>query len=277
MKILIISKKTGLGNQVQFTPVIIYLLSIGHKVYSDSTIYADLVLKVEPDKEKKYDRIYIPFGYNWLDVLKICLRYPFTKKYGYKYRIRGFHFKLGYYVAYKFSHDKSEFMQNVVNFGGALNYPERKVPKNGKAVIHYTDRPNRGLKRETVIGMVNFLTDYYHDIVVVGDNPFQYSYLTGKHYKQTPKLSDLIKIIKTAQYYIGPDTGVMHVADFFRVKSLVYFGPTSAIKSGAIYGKNIQGDCQPCYKWGKTHCTKENKFHCLDVPLYKIVQDYESL
>jgi len=117
MVILIISKDTGLGNQVQFAPVVRHLLRQGHTVTSDSDVYQTLGLPVPVDTSRP-DRIYVVFGYNWLAFWKICLRYPITPKYGYKYRIRGRHIGLGYARSFRFDPMKSEVMQNVNNLGG---------------------------------------------------------------------------------------------------------------------------------------------------------------
>lgn len=63
-------------------------------------------------------------------------------------------------------------------------------------------------------------------------------------------------LISKAKLFIGPDTGLLHMADFLGIKTIGIFGPTLAKKHGAFINKeninnSIQIDCPHLYK--KTH------------------------
>lgn len=82
-------------------------------------------------------------------------------------------------------------------------------------------------------------------------------------------------LINKAQLIIAPDTGVLHIADFFGTQSIGIFGPTNAQKHGPFLmnqnKKNvIQIPCQHFYQ--KTH-GPEQKDSNLTNCMYKLTPD----
>ena len=277
MNILIASKHTGIGNQIEFIPVIYELIRQGHQVYSDSTIYRDIGMNVEIRLSDRVNRIYIPFGYNWKKFLKVKLTYPFIPVYGYKYRIFKKHIGIGYSKSYRFDEDWNELCQNTLCFGGMPKYPdELKIKKQKNTVVlHNSSQKDRGIDE---IALGEFAKKRRHDgypPIIVGDFPKNKHYI--QYYRFTPTFKDLVERLRTAEYYVGPDTGIMHLADCFGVKCLVYFGPTNRYKSGCLNGRNIQShlECSPCYSWGRVKC--ERDYECLNISAEKIYGDFIKL
>lgn len=256
---LILIRKTGIGNQVQFTPVIDHLMN-RYYVMTDS----DVLIKIgacHPWDGQVVDIIYIPFGnYTAFDILKICLRFPFAEKIGYTYRIFGRHFSFGLHRAYRFDHDRHEVLQNCENFGGVPRYKKYEGKKAG-VIMHYVNRPERAIPDKYYLA-----ADW-----IVGDKPTDE--ILSKKYIPTPTIYDLIRLVRDAAVYVGPDTGVMHLADYFGCECRVFFGPTSAKKSGCLNGTNYQSklDCSPCYRWGKVHCINPLKYECLNFSTNEIL------
>lgn len=258
-KALIVGKDTGIGNQVQFIPVINFLLYTGYAVFSDSKLYQDLSICKTGPFLSLYSRVYIVFGTPLSRIMKYRLMYPFARFYGYKYRIRGYHFSLMFNRAFRFDHDESEIRQNADNFGGGYHYGI--VNRNHSlAICHYVKRPERAIPDKMYLSFINQFPGL---IALVGDEPQNDT--LQKHYQSTPGLNDLIRLVKQSSYYFGPDTGVMHLADYFGCKGIAFFGPTSAVKSGAVNIRNIQSSmlCSPCYRWGRSDCQMDEKYKCL--------------
>lgn len=71
-----------------------------------------------------------------------------------------------------------------------------------------------------------------------------YRFLDSFPIKQT------FDILANSQLHIDGDSGLVHAARSFGVKSIVMFGPTPASYFGYDENINIQGSCSPC--WWKT-------------------------
>lgn len=260
---ILIGNDTGIGNQVEFIPVINRLLSKGHNIYSEASLYSSLGLNVKQADLKRYDAIYLPFGYDLIKLLKVIIKHPFTPKYGYKYRILKKHFGLGYKKSYKFNEYENETRQNIKNFGGKLI--TNKPQETGVVLVHYDKRTDRGISLGTIIELFYYLNF---------NTNLEPSILTTKE-----TLKEAINEIKNAEYFIGTDTGLAHIADYFGLKSIIYYGSTDSIKSGTINGHNIQSKlkCSPCYNWGKIKCTNEIKYQCLKLTTKQIINDINTL
>ena len=73
-------------------------------------------------------------------------------------------------------------------------------------------------------------------------------------------------LIAQARTVIAPDTGLLHLADFFGITSVGIFGPTLKERHGPFLWANniasaIQVPCQHRYK--KTHVTSTNAHNCM--------------
>jgi len=136
-------------------------------------------------------------------------------------------------------------------------------------LIHITHRPERAVPQSQLDILARHLLSEGHEVTVVGDEPYYFS--LQQCYVDTPTLADLVAVCRRVTHYIGPDTGVMHVADYFGAECLAYFGSTSAKKSGPVNGRGIQSPlaCSPCYSWGRLlkvegcrcQCMKEITFN----------------
>ncbi|MCX7781640.1 MAG: lipopolysaccharide heptosyltransferase I [Negativicutes bacterium] len=74
-------------------------------------------------------------------------------------------------------------------------------------------------------------------------------------------LKELAFIIKSAQAFVGGDTGTMHLAVAVGTPAVALFGPTDPGRNGPYWGKNkvMQVD-RPCIKCWKRNC----QYICLD-------------
>lgn len=83
----------------------------------------------------------------------------------------------------------------------------------------------------------------------------------------TGKLSwtQTIERIKASSLLISGDTGVLHVADFFKVDAIALMGPSAfgrpSRDSSLVIYKNL--DCQPCSKDGRGKCSNSVFKNCL--------------
>jgi hypothetical protein len=283
-KVLIAAKYTGIGNQVQFIPVIEYILSRGDIVYTDSPVLREIyggLLYDDYGFYGTYDITYIPFGYNWKKVFKTLRSINTKQVYGYKYRILGRHCGYGYTLSHIFNPDDSELYQNIKNFGGVYDYPRffvngvEKIRTPNTVIIHNTEKHEKSIPEEVLATFAKLISLDGYTPIVIGAVPF--SYALGEYYKETSSFQSLIDTVKHAEYYVGGDTGVMHLADLYNLKSLVYFGATNSVKNGAINGINIQStlQCSPCYNWGRVDCTNSWKYKCMkDIKAAEMYHDF---
>jgi lipopolysaccharide heptosyltransferase II len=84
--------------------------------------------------------------------------------------------------------------------------------------------------------------------------------LTGK-----TTFGQLAAIMSKADYFVGNDSGPMHVASACGINVIGLFGPTSPQRFGP-YGRNclalrMEADCPPCMK---TECRRSPDYRCID-------------
>lgn len=82
-------------------------------------------------------------------------------------------------------------------------------------------------------------------------------------------------LIEKAQLLIAPDTGLLHIADFFGTKSIGIFGPTNAEKHGPfLMSQNQKNVIQvPCtHFYQKTHGAEQKDSNVQDC-MYKLTPD----
>lgn len=220
----------GLGNQVNFIPAILYLRRIGHNVYSDSEFLQAMgACRVS---DKRPDRIYIPLAANWKDVLKVRLQFPFTDIRGFTYGIKGKQYSFGYTRALTKNMNMTEYKQisilipNPFPFGIAGYNPVK-----GTVVIGYTEKkPYQGDRfYEHWDKLADVLKSMGYFPAFVGDGKRMFNTYAG-----------LIAMIKSSEYFIGVDSGLMHIADIFNVPGFVFWGDTPS-KNKPVNLKVIQG------------------------------------
>lgn len=77
-------------------------------------------------------------------------------------------------------------------------------------------------------------------------------------------LKDLKNLIPKLKLLIGGDSGLIHLASAYNIKTLGLYGPTSPARSGSWRGNSIflNLNCSPCHK-RKCHLTGNNYQSCL--------------
>ncbi|KPA13657.1 glycosyl transferase family protein [Candidatus Magnetomorum sp. HK-1] len=94
-----------------------------------------------------------------------------------------------------------------------------------------------------------------------------------KNILQVDQLEDVINVLDQANYYIGNDSGISHIAALTGVNTIVIFGP-SDLRRWAPIGPNVKvipekPVCPPCFEIGDRNCTHRN---CLnDISVEKVL------
>ena len=270
------AKDTGLGNQLQFIPHIQALIRAGHEVFSDSDLYCRL--GICGVGSAKSDWNIVLFGYGVKKFARVKLDYA-GKFIGYQYRVKGKHYSLGYDQAFRFDPDRSEVEQNdeILNFFGLTREgyslqshywwhdTDKKDPK--LVVIGASGKTEKKLPEDYWSGLVGLLLENGYEVKTV-----DYPILGGRYHVETPTVEDLAFEINRATYYIGVDSGPMHLADLLEMKMVIIFGPTSSEKNKPINSCRILKACEgTCYNWGRYACAKN--FSCYEsLDPYKVVE-----
>jgi ADP-heptose:LPS heptosyltransferase len=267
--IRILAQNMGLGNQIQFIPVIKALLKNGMNVISDSSFYKDMDILKEVDTSGKKKPInLVVFGYDWKNVLKLRLKYR-GDLFGFKYRIKGKIIGIGYTKALDFDPSKTEVENNmqILKLLGIedteIDYNIDRVEplqknwialgisnKNGKKYLYWEDLANL-LKKDGF--KVYAFGDYKIDNCI---NP------------PTPTLLDLRKWLSKMEFFIGSDSGIMHLADAMKIPTIAMFGATHTEKNKPYNKPNVvlrpKIECAPCYGiWGSVNCFQDPKYQCM--------------
>ncbi len=79
---------------------------------------------------------------------------------------------------------------------------------------------------------------------------------------------DLLGLLSLCDAFVGPDSGVMHLAGFLQIPSVVLFGPIPSEYRIGYYPKTIglsaEVDCSPCWDWQTHACYKRPHYRqCL--------------
>lgn len=275
--IKIIGKRTGLGNQIQFIPII-QQLQKEYIVCSDSEVYSELGVITEP--EKIADINMVVFGYNHEKLFRERLRQK-GKFYGFKYRIKKKHIGVGYTKAIKFDEYQHEIDNNIRLYNycfkkDIVNVPyqlEGWRPEAKTIVIGISPKQEKTLPHEVWQGIVLELRNMGYRVLIVDKD------IGVEGYVKTTRLSDLKKVLSKAQYYIGTDSGVMHLADILGIPCLIMFGSTSIVKNQPYNGKSIvyslNLECSPCFDWGRVNCPIN--FKCMDFTVEEILAKFKEL
>ncbi len=101
-----------------------------------------------------------------------------------------------------------------------------------------------------------------HDVKFVGKNRDELAD------EITNKVNDLARLLKRADLVVGNDNGIVHIADYYNIKTLMIVGPTNEIKGCTMNGHIIVGSrfCiykHGCYHGGRIKC--EYPPPCLDI------------
>lgn len=210
MNILIAGiKGTGLGNLIQFIPVI-QKLQKQHYVYTNDKRLSEL--NILPFDTQKPDRIYLPmFPGCWKNFWKFKLEHLFTPIYGFKYRAN---FGFGYKKAIKVDKSISELQLN------------KELVDNKNKYKLWQHHP---IKNKIIFGTSNKKKCYYSEW---GELKFLFKKsgynveILGECGKMAGSLRELVEKIKQAEYYIGVDNGAYHIADIINVPGIIIWGRT---------------------------------------------------
>ena len=278
MRVKIIGKNTGLGNQIQFIPFINELKKT-HEVISDSPVFNELGVLDKPSKESADINIVL-FGYSYKKFWKER-KAGKGKFVGFKYRIKKKHIGLGYHTALTFNQNLSEVENNRLLFNKVFSANVEKVDFSiaGKAsvekrvVIGISPKEEKTLQFDLWKAVIERLKSKGFEVQVVDHN------IGVDEYVSTKKLRDLKSTIGSAQYYLGTDSGPMHLADILGIPSLVLFGSTDILKNGPqlaqsiTYSRNLA--CSPCFDWGRVNCPIN--FKCMDFSIDDIMMKFDQL
>lgn len=111
-------KGVGVGNLILFIPIA-EELKRETNIVCEHDIYYELGI-CRTYSGEKIDKIVLPLYPNWLSILKLRLRFPFTKIIGFKYRVKGRQIGLFMSKSFNFNHTISERRNYEQNKSGYL-------------------------------------------------------------------------------------------------------------------------------------------------------------
>jgi hypothetical protein len=238
---LVLARKTGLGNQIQFIPMLRELQS-EYTVITDCQIYKDFGIC-----EKKLSRfpsvIYEVYGHSFTNHVKNRLKYPFASFYGFcHYLFNGtlkVNFGMKRYVdpGPKSSiqgtrHEFSDLNQELVPTKKPFVLGGHDPVENRIAILTSEKEVKMYMRWDEVIDLL--VNEYnFKDVRVYGDS----EHLPG--YVETPTLLDFYEELRRCAYFFSTDSGGMHLADILGIPGTVIFGRTSSKKNHPV-NKNIE-------------------------------------
>ncbi len=275
----IISKRTGIGNRIQFLPVVKYLENKGDDVFSDDEVLDQL--GICRYNNKKADIYLIAFGYNWK---KFWIeRFKHNGRFiGFTYRIKKKHFGIGYSKAFRFNNEIPEIYNNgrLIGLDSETALSLYKLdgwnPVPGRVALLINDfltKRGKSMRNEIWQGLIVLLKEKGFDPINLDHDA------KAGVYHKTPSIKALKDILATCSYYISTDNGPMHVADALGIPGVVVFGATHINKNrprvikSKVITKNL--DCSPCFNWGRINCDKDYK--CMEIGAKAIFEEFLKL
>ena len=277
--IRVLAKNMGLGNQIQFIPVIKALIKNRMNVISDSSFYKDLgILKGNDIVSRKKLTNLAVFGYDWKQVLKMRLKYR-GDLFGFKYRVKGKIIGIGYTKALDFNPNKTEVENNmqilkllgIEDFEIDYNIDRIESPQKNWIALGISNK--KGKKYPYWEDLANLLKKDGFKVYAFGDYKIK-----NCINPTTPTLLDLRKWLSKMEFFIGVDSGIMHIADAMKIPTIVMFGATHVEKNRPYNKPNLvlkpRIDCAPCYGiWGSVNCFQDPKYQCM---LYSASEVYDK-
>jgi hypothetical protein len=228
----VLAKGAGLGNQIQFIPMIRELQN-KYDVYTDSQTYEDLrICNVRNDYFPSV--VYECYGHSLIQHLQNRIRYPFSKFYGFCHYIKQKRIAIGFtrYVdggpyastigaRHEFENMNQELVPTHHDLYRCLDGWE---PVEDRIAILTSEKPEKKYFRWEEV--INKLKGF--DVRVYGDS----DYLPG--YVPTPTLLDFYEELRHCSYFFATDNGGMHLADALGIPGTVLFGRTSVKKNHPV-------------------------------------------
>jgi ADP-heptose:LPS heptosyltransferase len=273
----------GLGNQIQFIPVIKSLLQNDFEVVSDSDVYQQLrILTRNSDTPHQNVINFTVFGYDFKRVIRNRLKYS-GKLYGFKYRIKGHLFGFGYTKSLDYDYQLGE-VENVFRLlkfvGIDDSYIDYSIPrllpvKKNTIALGISSKGGKEFPHWEKLAYL--LKKDGYEVYAFGDYKIK-----NVENPPTPTLQDLQQWFSQMEYYIGVDSGIMHIADAMKIPMLVMFGATHVRKNQPYNKPNIvlkpKIECAPCYGiWGQVDCYQNPKFQCMFYSVDEVYRQFNEL
>jgi len=207
-------KGIGYGNQTWFVPAINHFEKNNHFVYTNS-IFLNQVFDVSLKGPDKPDRIYVPMWANWKKVFKLSLLYPTIPRYGFTYRFLGKPYSFGYNYAVQTDLNRSEHeqIQQLTGHDEPYLVKRREPTVKNRIVMATSNKPKNGWPYFHILK--HYLLNDGFEVITLGE--------VGRWVND---LHDLRIELERAEYFIGVDGGIMHLADILDLKGLVLWGQT---------------------------------------------------
>lgn len=275
----IIAKDMGLGNQIQFIPVIKALQKNNFEVISDSEVYYEIGILTKHTKISSKTVInFTVFGYDFKRVLNTRFKYS-GKLYGFKYRIKERLFGLGYTQSLYYDLQLGEVENNfrLLKLVGIdepeIDYSIPRLSPVKKNTIALGVSSKGGKNFPYWEELAQLLKNDGYEVFAFGDCKIQ-----NAINPPTATLIELQNWYSQMEYYIGVDSGIMHIADAMKIPMVVMFGATHVRKNQPFNKPYVilkpKIDCAPCYGiWGSVDCFQNPKYQCM---LYSVDDVYEN-
>lgn len=100
--------------------------------------------------------------------------------------------------------------------------------------------------------LINKLQEYNLKLVLLGTEPEDYKINHSNFINLTGHTSfdELKSLVCNAELMLGLDSGILHLAEAYNIKTVGLYGSTSAIRTGNYSGISISNNlpCSPCHK-----------------------------
>lgn len=157
-----------------------------------------------------------------------------------------------------------------------LDWAKTQFNKNYVALFLGASIPLRRLTQEQTLDIIKSLVDKSFAIALLGGRDIvktgqEISSLTSSSQVQNfigkVSLNETAALIKGSQFFVGPDSGIMHLACAVGTPTTAIFGPGNVKKWGP-QGKNdkivsLHVECSPCTRFGYTVPTCKGSYCCI--------------
>lgn len=157
-----------------------------------------------------------------------------------------------------------------------IRWAKEQLKTNCVALFLGASIPLRRLTQDQTLGIIKSLLEQSYtvallggrDIILTGDeitsriNNSQVQNFIGK-----VTLDETAALIKNSQLFIGPDSGIMHLACAVATPTIAIFGPGNVKKWGPQGERDkiisLYVECSPCTRFGYTVPTCKRSYQCI--------------
>ncbi len=157
-----------------------------------------------------------------------------------------------------------------------IDWAKAQLNTNCVALFLGASIPLRRLTPKQTLDIIKSLIEQSYSVALLGGKDIMHTGQEIKSIINNPQVQNFIgkaslietaALIKCSQFFIGPDSGIMHLACAVATPVTAIFGPGNVKKWGPQGDKDkiisLDVECSPCTRFGYTVPTCHRNFYCM--------------